>query len=141
MGAGIAGIVEGDYRSVGKNDLICVSTSGEVRGFTTTKTLIGEENRCENDIVMELLNQKQSLLMELKQYEYNMSLNSLALDSLTLDSVTLNALTIDFLTLDSVTLDSLTFDSLILDSLTVDSLTLDSLTPDSRTLDSLLLTP
>nr|CAH7736700.1 unnamed protein product [Callosobruchus chinensis] len=80
MGAGIAGIVEGDYRSVGKNDLICVSTSGEVRGFTTTKTLIGEENRCENDIVMELLNQKQSLLMELKQYEYNMRYNENAMN-------------------------------------------------------------
>lgn len=29
MAAGVAGIVGGDYRSMGKNDLICVSTEGE----------------------------------------------------------------------------------------------------------------
>ena len=29
MPHGIAGIVEGDYRSVGKNDLICISSEGE----------------------------------------------------------------------------------------------------------------
>lgn len=29
MASSLAGIVEGDYRSMGRNDLICVSTEGE----------------------------------------------------------------------------------------------------------------
>lgn len=33
MGHGCAGIVEGDYRSVGKTDLICVSVEGEGIGL------------------------------------------------------------------------------------------------------------
>lgn len=33
MPQGAAGIVEGDYRSIGKTDLICVSVGGEGREF------------------------------------------------------------------------------------------------------------
>lgn len=29
LNSGVAGIIEGDYRSIGKTDLICVSTEGE----------------------------------------------------------------------------------------------------------------
>ncbi|XP_022913757.2 BBSome complex member BBS2-like [Onthophagus taurus] len=70
MDHGIAGIVEGDYRSVGKNDLICVTVEGEVRGYTTNKSIL-INNTQEHDIVRELLSQKQALLQELKHYENN----------------------------------------------------------------------
>lgn len=33
LNSGVAGIVEGDYRSIGKPDLICVSTEGEGKYF------------------------------------------------------------------------------------------------------------
>lgn len=29
MNAGVAGVLEGDYRSIGKADIICVSSEGE----------------------------------------------------------------------------------------------------------------
>lgn len=29
MACGVSGIVEGDYRSIGKSDLICISSEGE----------------------------------------------------------------------------------------------------------------
>lgn len=75
MSASVAGLVEGDYRSVGKLDLICVSKEGSVRGYTTTRVLNPSENGSEQDAVRDLLAQKQSLLMELKQYESNLKYN------------------------------------------------------------------
>ncbi|KAK9738481.1 Ciliary BBSome complex subunit 2, N-terminal [Popillia japonica] len=70
MPHGIAGIVEGDYRSIGKADLICVSIEGEVRGYTTTKSFAAiSGNGHEQETVRELLAQKQLLLQELKHYE------------------------------------------------------------------------
>ncbi|CAG9764410.1 unnamed protein product [Ceutorhynchus assimilis] len=76
MCAGVAGIVEGDYRSMGKTDLICVSTEGEVRGYTTTKTMTGGNSSVEQNTIENLLSQKQALLMELKHYENNVKYNS-----------------------------------------------------------------
>ncbi|KAF7277987.1 hypothetical protein GWI33_008983 [Rhynchophorus ferrugineus] len=77
MGSGIAGITEGDYRFIGKNDLICISTEGEVRGYTTTKTVAaGNGSNLEQDTIREMLSQKQALLMELKHYESNSKYNS-----------------------------------------------------------------
>ncbi|XP_045482156.1 Bardet-Biedl syndrome 2 protein-like [Harmonia axyridis] len=76
MNSGVAGVVEGDYRSVGKNDIISVSKEGEMRGYTTTKSLsITTTGGSDQDIVRELLAQKQSLLMELKHYENNNNYN------------------------------------------------------------------
>ncbi|XP_030766651.1 Bardet-Biedl syndrome 2 protein homolog [Sitophilus oryzae] len=76
MGAGVAGIVEGDYRSIGKNDLICISVDGEVRGYTTTKIVSsGGSSNVEQDTIRDLLSQKQALLMELKHYESNIKYN------------------------------------------------------------------
>ncbi|KAK4885882.1 hypothetical protein RN001_002153 [Aquatica leii] len=72
----IAGIVDADYRSIGKTDLICLTIEGEVRGYTTTKYLVPENsNGSEQETVRELLSQKQSLLLELKQYENNTKYN------------------------------------------------------------------
>ncbi|XP_060518353.1 Bardet-Biedl syndrome 2 protein homolog isoform X2 [Cylas formicarius] len=73
--AGIAGIVQGDYRSLGKSDLICVSSEGEVRGYCVTKTA-GFETSLQQETVRDLLSQKQALLMELKHYESNARYNS-----------------------------------------------------------------
>ncbi|XP_050293438.1 Bardet-Biedl syndrome 2 protein-like [Anthonomus grandis grandis] len=76
MSSSIAGITEGDYRSSGKNDLICVSTEGEVRGYTTTKMITNGENGVEQEAIRELLSRKQGLLMELKHYEHNAKYNT-----------------------------------------------------------------
>ncbi|KAJ8927775.1 hypothetical protein NQ314_019724 [Rhamnusium bicolor] len=77
MNSGLSGIIEGDYRSIGKTDIICVSCEGEVRGYTTTKTLSNsvDGSGIEQDTVRELLAQKQALLMELKHYENNTKYN------------------------------------------------------------------
>lgn len=45
-----------------------------VRGYTTTKTT-GDGSSSQQDIVYDLLSQKQALLMELKNYEYNSKYN------------------------------------------------------------------
>ncbi|XP_017768164.1 PREDICTED: Bardet-Biedl syndrome 2 protein-like [Nicrophorus vespilloides] len=76
LGHGCAGIVEGDYRSIGKADLICTSSEGEVRGYTTTKSLsTTPSSGLEQDTVRDLLAQKQALLLELKHYENNSKVN------------------------------------------------------------------
>ncbi|XP_019881742.1 Bardet-Biedl syndrome 2 protein [Aethina tumida] len=80
MNSGLAGIVEGDYRSNGKTDLICISMEGEVKGYSTTKTLptipgVGNEQ----DTVRMLLAQKQALITELKHYENNTKYNETAM--------------------------------------------------------------
>ncbi|XP_057662822.1 Bardet-Biedl syndrome 2 protein homolog [Diorhabda carinulata] len=75
-GSGVSGIVEGDYRSMGKTDLICVSSEGEVRGYTTTKNVTtSTDSETDQNIIRELLAEKQSLLMELKQYDTNNKYN------------------------------------------------------------------
>ncbi|KAJ8947859.1 hypothetical protein NQ318_010005 [Aromia moschata] len=81
MSSGISGLVEGDYRSIGKADIICVSCEGEVRGYTTTKTLTNaaDSSETEHDSVRELLAQKQILLMELKHYSTNAKYNENAM--------------------------------------------------------------
>lgn len=90
----VAGIVEADYRSIGKTDLICLTVEGEgstvtfsylvncylafvlVRGYTTTKSITTANGVVsEQDTVRELLSQKQALLLELKHYENNTKYN------------------------------------------------------------------
>ncbi|CAH1100216.1 unnamed protein product [Psylliodes chrysocephalus] len=76
MACGVSGIVEGDYRSIGKSDLICISSEGEVRGYTTTKTLTSSDgNGADQNTIRELLAHKQALLMELKHYDTNTKYN------------------------------------------------------------------
>ncbi|KAL1501189.1 hypothetical protein ABEB36_006566 [Hypothenemus hampei] len=76
MNSSVAGIVEADYRSCGKCDLICVSIDGEVKGYTKTKAAAEGSNGIEQDTIKHLLSQKQALLMELKHYENNVKFNS-----------------------------------------------------------------
>ncbi|KAB0804754.1 hypothetical protein PPYR_01724 [Photinus pyralis] len=71
----IAGIVDADYRSIGKTDVICLTVEGEVRGYTTTKCLTETGSVSEQETVRELLSQKQQLILELKQYENNTKYN------------------------------------------------------------------
>ncbi|XP_050507781.1 Bardet-Biedl syndrome 2 protein-like [Diabrotica virgifera virgifera] len=76
MSSGVSGVVEGDYRSIGKNDLICISSEGEVKGYTTTKVLTTNKgSESDQNLIRELLAQKQSLLMELKHYDVNTKYN------------------------------------------------------------------
>lgn len=46
-----------------------------VRGYTTIKTSFGEGISSPHDVVRDLLTQKQALMMELKNYEYNTKYN------------------------------------------------------------------
>ncbi|XP_076644688.1 BBSome complex member BBS2 [Halictus rubicundus] len=64
LSSGIAGIVEADYRRIGKPDLVIVSTSGEVRGYGSGSTMDTPEP---GEAMRELLAKKQVLQMELRQ--------------------------------------------------------------------------
>lgn len=44
-----------------------------MRGYATTKTTVGTDSH--QDVVRDLLTQKQALMMELKNYEYNSKYN------------------------------------------------------------------
>ncbi|KAE8738435.1 hypothetical protein FOCC_FOCC016086 [Frankliniella occidentalis] len=67
----IAGLADGDYRLEGRSQLICCSVDGEVRGYDSSRlgTLI--EGNVHQDAVRDLLQKKQALLMELRNYESN----------------------------------------------------------------------
>lgn len=62
--AGIAGIVDADYRKTGKADLVVVTTNGEVRGYNSGFAIIAQEPV---NVLRELLTKKQSLQQELRQ--------------------------------------------------------------------------
>ncbi|XP_006811161.1 BBSome complex member BBS2-like [Saccoglossus kowalevskii] len=70
----LAGIVEGDYRMDGKEELICCSIDGEVRGYLpASKDMKGNlmNTNVEQDTIRDLSQRKQNLLLELKNYEEN----------------------------------------------------------------------
>ncbi|KAJ9598202.1 hypothetical protein L9F63_011122 [Diploptera punctata] len=73
----IAGIVEGDYRLSGKNDLICCSVEGEVRGYNLShqgnmRSSLGAGSvHMETEAIRDLFTKKQALLLELRNYEGN----------------------------------------------------------------------
>ncbi|GFG30618.1 hypothetical protein Cfor_05179 [Coptotermes formosanus] len=73
----IAGIVEGDYRLSGKNDLICCSVEGEVRGYNLSRQVTMRSSisagsvTVETDAIRDLFTKKQALLLELRNYEGN----------------------------------------------------------------------
>ncbi|XP_034935482.1 Bardet-Biedl syndrome 2 protein homolog [Chelonus insularis] len=68
MNAGIAGIIEADYRRIGKSDLIVVSTIGEVRGYSSGLPVKTLES---SDIIKELLIRKQTLSTKIRQQTTN----------------------------------------------------------------------
>ncbi|CAL4122242.1 unnamed protein product, partial [Meganyctiphanes norvegica] len=70
----VAGIVEGDYRMDGKNQLICCSVDGEVRGYqsSTPETRYSMlDVNIEQETIRELSQRRHTLLMELRNYEEN----------------------------------------------------------------------
>ncbi|KAG7166018.1 Bardet-Biedl syndrome 2 protein homolog [Homarus americanus] len=75
----VAGIVQGDYRMDGKNQLICCSIDGEVRGYQSSSP----ESRysmmdvnIEQETIRELSQRRHNLLLELKNYEENQRMGS-----------------------------------------------------------------
>ncbi|CAL7938796.1 unnamed protein product [Xylocopa violacea] len=64
LAAGVAGIVEADYRRIGKLDLVVVSSTGEVRGYGSGSTMDTPEP---GEAMRDLLARKQVLQMELRQ--------------------------------------------------------------------------
>ncbi|CAL1528312.1 unnamed protein product [Lymnaea stagnalis] len=73
----IAGVVQADYRmdSNAKVDqLMCVSTEGEVRGYSPATGGVGSnlmDSNVEQDTIRELSQRKQNLMLELKNYAEN----------------------------------------------------------------------
>ncbi|XP_030368635.1 Bardet-Biedl syndrome 2 protein isoform X6 [Strigops habroptila] len=67
----IAGVVEGDYRMDGSNQLICCSVDGEIRGYLPGEEMKGNlmDTSAEQDLIRELSQKKQNLLLELRNYE------------------------------------------------------------------------
>ncbi|KAJ8298785.1 hypothetical protein KUTeg_022845 [Tegillarca granosa] len=77
----VAGIVQGDYRLDGSQQLICVSTEGEVKGYNPAPLeLRGNlmDTNLEQDTIRELSLRKQNLMLELKNYEENQKAGSVA---------------------------------------------------------------
>lgn len=72
----VAGIVTADYRGDGSNQIICVSSQGEVRAYTQAPpelrgNLMGK--RVDEEVLKDLNQQKQQLLQELHNYESNLA--------------------------------------------------------------------
>ncbi|KAH3884129.1 hypothetical protein DPMN_008100 [Dreissena polymorpha] len=70
----VAGVVQGDYRHDGKQQLICVSVEGEVRGYNPApEEMRGNlmDTNMEQETIRELSQRKQNLMMELRNYEEN----------------------------------------------------------------------
>lgn len=73
--AHIAGIVQADYRLDGKEELICCSVEGEVRGYLPSFPEVSQrpmsDRGLEQKKLEELNKRKQNLLLELKNFEAN----------------------------------------------------------------------
>lgn len=70
----VAGIVQADYRLDGSQQLLCVSTDGEVKGYNPApREMRGNlmDSNLEQDTIRELGMRKQNLMMELKNYDQN----------------------------------------------------------------------
>ncbi|XP_052802145.1 Bardet-Biedl syndrome 2 protein homolog [Mya arenaria] len=70
----VAGVVQGDYRHDGGQQLICVSIEGEVRGYNpASEEMRGNlmDTNLEQETIRELSQRKQNLMMELNNYEEN----------------------------------------------------------------------
>ncbi|KAL1437784.1 hypothetical protein MTO96_048633 [Rhipicephalus appendiculatus] len=72
MAHGVAGIVQADYCLDGREQLIVVSVSGEVRGYLPASAELRQQMAdatFEQDTVRELSHKKQTLMLELRNYE------------------------------------------------------------------------
>lgn len=70
----VAGVVQGDYRQDGRQQLICVSVEGEVRGYNpASEEMRGNlmDTNMEQETIRDLSQRKQNLMMELRNYEEN----------------------------------------------------------------------
>ncbi|KAL5479576.1 hypothetical protein EMCRGX_G023116 [Ephydatia muelleri] len=70
----IAGIVQADYRMDGKEELICCSVDGEVKGYLPEALQTAAKPAdvaMDNEKLKELNQRKQTLLLELKNFEVN----------------------------------------------------------------------
>jgi Bardet-Biedl syndrome 2 protein len=66
----VAGIVKADYRMTGKEELICCSIDGEVRGYSPSSAPPAHSHQLHGNSLLQELHQKKSrLLTELKNYE------------------------------------------------------------------------
>lgn len=77
----VAGVVKGDYRQDGGQQLICISVDGEVRGYNTAAPeMRGNlmDTNMEQDTIRELSQRKQNLQMELRNYEENIKAGAAA---------------------------------------------------------------
>ena len=74
LDSGVAGLVVGDYRLDGSEQIVVCSQAGEVRGFLPFEGAVGTSmlNEQKEDVaVNELLTEKQNLLMQLRGIEGN----------------------------------------------------------------------
>ena len=70
----IAGLTQGDYRMDGRLELVACGSEGEVRGYLPSN--IESRNKLldigsEQETMRELMNKKQNLILELRNYEEN----------------------------------------------------------------------
>ncbi|XP_054718944.1 Bardet-Biedl syndrome 2 protein homolog [Uloborus diversus] len=75
----IAGIVKGDYRLSGKEELIFCATDGEIRGYEATTAEMRHhmmDSNFEQETIRDLAQKKQALLLELRNYEENSRIGS-----------------------------------------------------------------
>ncbi|XP_003385146.1 PREDICTED: Bardet-Biedl syndrome 2 protein homolog [Amphimedon queenslandica] len=63
----VAGITKADYRQDGKDELICCSVDGELRGYVPSVS--NEKSLGSDSLLQELSQRKSNLLLELKNFE------------------------------------------------------------------------
>ncbi|XP_033751915.1 Bardet-Biedl syndrome 2 protein homolog isoform X2 [Pecten maximus] len=81
----VAGIVQGDYRLDGSQQLICVSAEGEVKGYNPAPIeMRGNlmDSNMEQETIRDLSLRKQNLMMELKNYDENTKAGAVAATAL-----------------------------------------------------------
>ncbi|XP_060066741.1 Bardet-Biedl syndrome 2 protein homolog [Ylistrum balloti] len=81
----VAGIVQGDYRLDGSQQLICVSAEGEVKGYNPAPIeMRGNlmDANMEQETIRDLSLRKQNLMMELKNYDENTKAGAVAATAL-----------------------------------------------------------
>ncbi|XP_041369340.1 Bardet-Biedl syndrome 2 protein homolog [Gigantopelta aegis] len=81
FGHPVAGIVRGNYRMDTMDQLICVSSEGEVRGYNPAPSEMHGNlmsNNVEQDTIRDLSQRKRNLLLELRNYDENSKAAALA---------------------------------------------------------------
>ncbi len=71
--SGVSSIVKADYRMDGKEEIICCSYNGEVRGYLPAENELQKvfDSKIEEDTMSELNQRKEELIHELKAFEEN----------------------------------------------------------------------